>query len=126
MGEALGNVYTTVQDLKDKPWRNEESKSLEEGMPRILEEELENAAKSYKAKTGVVFDGFHPKVPSGGILGQACTTMLDFVWRWKDSITMQEKDIKERWNWFTIWRRLFQRVSLPAVRAWGDAFQFSQ
>ena len=29
-------------------------------MPRIFEKELEKAAKSYKAKTGVECDGFHP------------------------------------------------------------------
>ena len=30
---------TDVQDLKDKPWRNEELKCLEEGMPRLKEGE---------------------------------------------------------------------------------------
>ena len=52
-----------VQDLKDTPRRNEELKNLknldEEDMPRLLEK----VAKSCKAKTGVVCDGFHPKVP---------------------------------------------------------------
>ena len=48
-----------VQDLKDTPQRNEELKKLEADMPRLLEK----AAKSCKAKTGVVCDGFHPKVP---------------------------------------------------------------
>ena len=48
-----------VQDLKDTPWRNEELKNLEADMPRLLEK----AAKSCKAKTGVVCDGVHPKVP---------------------------------------------------------------
>ena len=46
-------------------------------------EGIEKAAKSCKAKTGVVCDGFHPKVPlgfdernkreSGGILGEGRT-----------------------------------------------------
>ena len=48
-----------VQDLKNTPRRNEELKNLEAGMPRLLEK----AAKSCKAKTGVVCDGFHPNVP---------------------------------------------------------------
>ena len=48
-----------VQDLKDTPRRNEELKNLEADMPRLLEK----AANSCKAKTGVVCDGFHPKVP---------------------------------------------------------------
>ena len=43
-----------VQDLKDTPRRNEELKNLEADMPRLLEK----AAKSCKAKTGVVCDGF--------------------------------------------------------------------
>ena len=32
-------------------------------MPRLLVKELEKATQSYKAMTGVVCDGFHPKVP---------------------------------------------------------------
>ena len=52
---------TKVQDLKDKLWRNEELKNLEKDFPRLLEKDLEKAAKSYKAKTGVGCDGFHPK-----------------------------------------------------------------
>ena len=45
----------------DKSWRNEEMKNLEKDMLKLLEN-LEKADKSYKAKTGVVCDGFHPKV----------------------------------------------------------------
>ena len=52
-----------VQELKDTPWRNEELNNLEADQPRLLEKELEKAAKSCKAKTGVGCDGFHPKVP---------------------------------------------------------------
>ena len=40
-----------------------EGRSEEEGMPRLKESDLEKAARNYKAKTGVVCDGFHPKVP---------------------------------------------------------------
>ena len=35
-----------VQDLEDKPWRNRELKNLKEDMPRLLEKEVEKAAKS--------------------------------------------------------------------------------
>ena len=45
------------------PWRSEELKNLDEDMPRLLEKELEKAAKNCKAETGVRCDGFHPKVP---------------------------------------------------------------
>ena len=40
-----------------------ERRSEEEGMPRSKESDLEKAARNYKAKTGVVCDDFHPKVP---------------------------------------------------------------
>ena len=50
-----------VSDMEDKPWRNEEIKSLEEGLPRLTRENLESAAWSYEAATGVGSDGFHPK-----------------------------------------------------------------
>ena len=42
---------TKVPDLQDKPWRNAVLNNLEGDMPRLLEKELEKAAKSYKAKT---------------------------------------------------------------------------
>ena len=68
-------------------------------MPRIWEKELQKAAGSYKAKTGVGCDGFHPKVPldltketirelmeflekveqSGRWPQQACTTMFFLI-----------------------------------------------
>ena len=32
-------------------------------MPRLMESDLEKAARNYKAKTGIGGDGFHPKVP---------------------------------------------------------------
>ena len=40
-----------VQFTEDKPWRNEELRSTEEGLPRLKEERLERAARSYKAAT---------------------------------------------------------------------------
>ena len=42
-----------------KPWRNEELRSLEEGLPVPKEKHMEKAAKSSKAATGVICDGFH-------------------------------------------------------------------
>ena len=55
---------TEVQEPEDKPWRNVELRSLEEGLPRMKEGHLEKAAGSYKGATGVGCDVFHPKVPS--------------------------------------------------------------
>ena len=49
-----------VQNLEDKPWKNEEMRRMEEALR--LKEELEKASRMYKAKTGVGCDGFHPKV----------------------------------------------------------------
>ena len=53
----------SVQNVEDKPWKNEESKKLEEALPRLEECDLEKASRLYKAKAGVGCDGFHPKVP---------------------------------------------------------------
>ena len=49
--------------MEDKPWKNEELKKLEEALPRLKECDLKEASRFHKAKTGVGFDGFHPKVP---------------------------------------------------------------
>ena len=54
---------TEVQNLKDKPRRNEELWNLEEDMPRLKEGDPEKAVKTFKAKTGVGCGGFHAKVP---------------------------------------------------------------
>ena len=89
----------SVQNVEDKPWKNEELKKLEEVLPRRKEGVLENASGVYKAKTGVGCDGFHPKVPldmtketrreiveflekveqSGKWPQQACTTMFFLI-----------------------------------------------
>ena len=58
---------------EDKPYRNEETRSLEEGLPQLEEERLRRAAKSYKATTGVGCDGFHPRAP---LDLSKCTTMF--------------------------------------------------
>ena len=52
-----------VQNLEDKPWRNEELRSAEEALPRQKECHLDEVSRLYKAKTGVECDGFHAKVP---------------------------------------------------------------
>ena len=51
-----------MQNVGDKPWKNEELKKLEEALPRLKECDLKKASRLYKAKTGVGCDGFHSKV----------------------------------------------------------------
>ena len=46
-----------------KPGRNEELRNLEEGLPRLIEENWKRAARSYQATSGVGCDGFHSKAP---------------------------------------------------------------
>ena len=41
-----------VQNMQDKPWRNEELRRSEEALPRLKEGDLEEASRLYKAKTG--------------------------------------------------------------------------
>ena len=85
-----------IQNMQDKPWRNEEWREYEEALPLLKEGALEKASRLYTAKTGVGCDGFHPKVPvdlsketRGEVVGflekveqsgtwpqQACTTMF--------------------------------------------------
>ena len=52
-----------VQNVKEKPWKNEDLRSAEEALPRVKECHLEEVSRLCKAKTGVGCDGFHPKVP---------------------------------------------------------------
>ena len=81
-----------MQNVEDKPWENEELKKLEDALPRLKTCDLENVSGTYKAKTGVGCDGFHPKVPldeiveflekgeqSGKGPQQACTTMFFLI-----------------------------------------------
>ena len=72
--------------MQDKPWRrNEELRRWEEALPRLKESELEKPSRTYKAKTGVGCDGFHPRVPlekveqSGKWPQQACATMFFLI-----------------------------------------------
>ena len=46
-----------VQNVEEKPWKNEELRSAEEARPHLKEWELKKVSRLYKAKTG------HPKVP---------------------------------------------------------------
>ena len=50
-----------VQNMQDKPWRNEELRRCEELLPRLKECDLEKVSRMYRAKKG--WDSFHPKVP---------------------------------------------------------------
>ena len=52
-----------IQNMQDKPWRNEELKECEEASSRLKVGDLDKASRLYKAKTGVGCDEFHPKVP---------------------------------------------------------------
>ena len=49
-----------VQELADKPWKNEALRRQEGGLPRLKEEKLQNAARGFQDTSG---DGFHTKVP---------------------------------------------------------------
>ena len=42
-----------MQNMENKPWRNEELKEYEEALPRLKEGELEKVSTLHKAKTGV-------------------------------------------------------------------------
>ena len=53
-----------MQNAEDKSWKNEELRKLEEALPKLKRVcELEKVSRLYKAKTGLGWDGFHPKVP---------------------------------------------------------------
>ena len=52
-----------VQNVEEKPWKNDELRKLEEALPSLKECHLEKVSRLYKAKTGIGCDGFHPKVP---------------------------------------------------------------
>ena len=62
-GQGIGSVTKSCRTWRTIPWKNEELKKLEEALPNQKECEYEKVSRLYKAKTGVVCDGFHPKVP---------------------------------------------------------------
>ena len=41
-----------AQGTEDRPWRNEQLRNFEEGLSRLREDSLENAARSYTDNTG--------------------------------------------------------------------------
>ena len=49
-----------VQNVEEKPWKNEELRSAEEALPRPKECLLEEVSRLFKAKTGVGCDGLPP------------------------------------------------------------------
>ena len=51
-----------LQKLEDKPWENEELKTLEEALSGPKGSDLEKVSRLYKTKIGVGCDIFHPKV----------------------------------------------------------------
>ena len=85
--------------MEEKLWKNEELRKLEEALPMLQECHLEKVSRLHKAKKGVGWDGFHPKVPvdvttemrgeiveflekveqSGKWPQQACTTMFFLI-----------------------------------------------
>ena len=82
----------SVQNVENKPWKNEELKKIEEASPRLKECDLEKASGLYKAKTGVGCDLDFTKEPrkevvefvekveqSGKWPQQACTTMFFLI-----------------------------------------------
>ena len=44
----LWQCVSEAQSMKTNPWTNEEPRRLEEGLPRLREENLEKAARSFK------------------------------------------------------------------------------
>ena len=61
-GHKHWQCFEEVQNMQDKPWRNEELRRCEEALPKLKEGDLERASRMYKAQTGVGCDGFHPEV----------------------------------------------------------------
>ena len=86
----------SVQNMENKPWKNEDLEKLEEALPRLKECDSQKSLVLYKTKTGVGCDGFPPKIlldstnetrgevvellkkveQSGKWPQQACTTMF--------------------------------------------------
>ena len=52
-GQYIGSATRRCKKTEDKPWRNDELRSMEEGMQSFSESDLEKAARNYKVKTGV-------------------------------------------------------------------------
>ena len=61
--QKRGKNGRSIDSPTQRCWRNDELRSLEEGLPQQGDEGLEKAARSYKATTGVGCDKFHHKDP---------------------------------------------------------------
>ena len=59
--------------MQDKPWRNEEFRNLEEGLPQLKEVSLQRAAKNFQGTTGVGLPRVSPGCSSRPLEGN--------VWR---------------------------------------------
>ena len=97
---------TEVQHLEDRPWRNKELKSLEEGTPRLKKKELEKAATTCQAKTGVGCDGFHVQVPlnlsketRGAVVAAIRLSLFPKI------IGSERPVSKERLRWCLFWQK---------------------
>ena len=62
MGET--QCDEVVQNVEEKPWKNEELTSVEEALPRLKECHLQEVSRLCKTKTGVGCESFHPEVSS--------------------------------------------------------------
>ena len=71
----------SVQNVEDKPWKNEELKKLYEAC------DLEKASRLYKAKTGGGCDGFHPK------------SLLDFAQETRGEVMEFLKKVEQYGKW---------------------------
>ena len=115
---------TEVQDLKDKAWRHEELKRLEEGIPRLKEGDSEKAGEITRQRRVWDVMEFHQKVPPdlseetrGKIVEQcgrwpqqACTTIFFLIPKNVTSerpITLMPTMIR-RW----------ERLRAPEVATW--------
>ena len=127
---------TKVQDLKDKPWRNDELKDLEEDMSRLKESGLEKAARTCKAKTtsGEVVEFLVKVKQCGSLLQQACTMMffltpkdvtserpiarMPTMVRWWEALRAPEV---AKWQQKMKWQSQQQTVDIPAPQGrWGE------
>ena len=58
-----------VQDLKDKPWRNEEPRNLEEVLPRLKEGSLDKNSEELQGSDGCGIHRISPQSSVGLIKG---------------------------------------------------------
>ena len=137
-----------MQDLEDKPWRNEGLKSLEEGMTSLKEGDSEKAARNYKALTGVGCNGFRTEVPldlskrtrgdvveflekeaqCGRCPQQACTTMFFLIphldsLEWMRALEVSRWQQRHRASWDVpdVRNGGAERIMLEPLVEWKDS-----